>query len=60
MVDMDMVLKAVHSLSPESIRKSFRMCGIAAEGKKVPENELNERLKKLLVAHENVGDGAKY
>ena len=50
---MDLVLKAVHSLSPESIRKSFRVCGIAAEGEKVPENELNERLKQLLVAVEN-------
>ena len=29
------------------------MCGIAAEGKKVPENKLNERLKQLLVAPEN-------
>ena len=50
-----MVLKAVHSLLPESIRKSFRVCGIAAEGEKVPENELNERLKQLLVAPENAG-----
>ena len=49
------VLKAVHSLSPESIKKSFRVCGIAAEGEKVPENELNERLKQLLVAPENAG-----
>ena len=52
---VDMVLKAVHSLSPESIRKSFRVCGIAAEGEKVPENELNERLKQLLMAAENAG-----
>ena len=29
------------------------MCGIAAEGEKVPENELNERLKQLLMAPEN-------
>ena len=52
---VDMVLKVVHSLSPESIRKSFRVCGIAAEGETVPENELNERLKQLLVAPENAG-----
>ena len=52
---VDMVLKAVRSLLPASIRKSFRMCGIAAEGEKVPENELNERLKQLLVAPENAG-----
>ena len=52
---LDMVLKAVHSLSPESIRKSFRVCGIATEGEKVPENELNKRLKQLLVAPENAG-----
>ena len=52
---VDMVLKVVHSLSPESIRKSFRVCGIAAEGETVPENELNERLKQLLVAPENTG-----
>ena len=52
---VDMVLKAVHSLSPESIKKSFRVSGIAAEGEKVPENELNERLKQLLVAPENAG-----
>ena len=52
---VDLVLKAVHSLSPENIRKSFRVCGIAAEGEKVPENELNERLKQLLVAPENAG-----
>ena len=51
---VDMVLN-VHSLSPESIRKSFRVCGIAAEGEKVPENELNERLKQFLVAPENAG-----
>ena len=50
-----MVLKAVHSLSPESIRKSFRVCGIVAEGEKVPENELNERLKQFSVAPENAG-----
>ena len=31
---VDMVLKAVHSLSPENIRKSFRVCGIAAEEEK--------------------------
>ena len=49
------VNKAVHSLSPESIRKSFRVCGIAAHGEKVRENELNERLKQLLVAPENAG-----
>ena len=48
-----MVLKDVYSLSPESIRKSLRVCDIAAEGEKVPENELNERLKQLLVAPEN-------
>ena len=30
-------------------------CGIAAEGEKVPENELNERLKQLLVAPKNAG-----
>ena len=52
---VDLVLKAVHSLSPESIRKSFRVCGIAAEGEKVPENKLNEGLKQLLVAPENAG-----
>ena len=52
---VDMVLKAVHSLSLESIRKSFRVCGIATEGEKVPENELNKRLKQLLVAPENAG-----
>ena len=50
-----MVLKAVLSLSPESIRKSFQVRGIAAEGEKVSENELNERLKQLLVASENAG-----
>ena len=50
---VDMVLKAVHSLLPESIRKSFRVCGIATEGEKVPENELNKCLKQLLVAPEN-------
>ena len=52
---VDMVLKAVHSLSPESIRKSFRVCDIGAEGENVPENELNERLKQLLLAPENAG-----
>ena len=31
------------------------MSGIALEGEKVPENELNERLKQLLVAPENAG-----
>ena len=31
------------------------MCGIAAEGEKVPENELNECLKQLLVAPKNAG-----
>ena len=31
------------------------MCGIAAEGEKVPENELNERLKQFFVAPENAG-----
>ena len=31
------------------------MCGIAVEGEKVPENELNECLKQLLVAPENAG-----
>ena len=31
------------------------MCGIAAEIEKVPENELNECLKQLLVAPENAG-----
>ena len=31
------------------------MCGITAEGEKVPENELNKRLKQLLVAPENAG-----
>ena len=50
---VDMVLKAVHSHSPESIKKSFRVCGIAADEEKVLENELNERLKQLLVAPEN-------
>ena len=50
-----MVLKAVHSLSLKSIRKSFRVCGIAAEGEKDPENELNEGLKQLLVAPANAG-----
>ena len=29
------------------------MCGIAADGEKVLENELNERLKQLLAAPEN-------
>ena len=47
--------KAVCSLLPESIRNSFRECGIAADGEKVPENELNERLKQLLVAPESAG-----
>ena len=50
---VDMMLKVVHSLLLESIRKSFLVCGIASEGEKVPENELNERLKQLLVAPEN-------
>ena len=52
---VDMVLKAVHSLSPESIKKSFLVCGISAEGEKVPENELNEHLKQLLMVPENAG-----
>ena len=52
---VDMVLKAVHSLLPESIRKSFRVYVIAAEGEKVLENELNERLKQLLMAPKNAG-----
>ena len=34
-------------------QKEHQVCGIAAEGKKVPENELNEHLKQLLVALEN-------
>ena len=55
---VDMVLKTVHNLSPESIRKSFRMCDIAAVGEKVPENELNERLKHLLVAPENIEEAS--
>ena len=31
------------------------MCGIAANGEKVPENELNKRLKHFLVIPENAG-----
>ena len=52
---VDMALKVVHSLSRESIIKSFRVCGIAAEGEKVPENELNELMKQFLVAPKNAG-----
>ena len=37
------------------VSESFRVCGIAAEGEKVPENKLNERLKQLLVVPENAG-----
>ena len=48
-----MMLKVVHSRLLENIRKNFQVCGIAAEGEKVPENELNERLKQLFVAPEN-------
>ena len=50
---VDMMLKAVYSLLSESIRKSFRVCGIAAEVEKVLENELHEHLKQLLVAPKN-------
>ena len=42
---VDMVLKAVHSLSPQNIAKSFRVYDIAAEGEKVSENEVIERMK---------------
>ena len=52
---VDMASKAVRSLLPGSVGKNFRACGIAAEEEKVPENELNERLKQLLVAPENAG-----
>ena len=44
-VMVDMVSKAVHCLGKESIQKSFRFCGIAADGQVVPESELNRSLK---------------
>ena len=45
---VDMVSKAVKCLSKESIQKSFRCCGIAANGQVVPRSELNGRLKSSL------------
>ena len=41
---VDMVSQSVHSLSQESIKKSFRVCGTAAEGEEIPETELHGRL----------------
>ena len=49
---VDMVLKAVHSLSSESIRKSIK-CVVLQQRKKSPCNELKKHLKQLLVAPEN-------
>ena len=51
---LDMVSQSVRSLSQESIKKSFRVCGIAAEGEEVPENELHGRLKQMLTKSERM------
>ena len=51
---VDMVSQSVRSLSQESIKKSFRVCGIAAEGKEVPETELHGRLKQMLTESERM------
>ncbi len=37
------------AINQDSIRKAFRCCGIAENGEKVPENELNSRLQAFLV-----------
>ena len=51
---VDMVSQSVRSLSQESIKKSFRVCGIAAEGEEVPETELHGRLKQMLTESERM------
>jgi len=51
---VDMVSQSVRSLSQESIKKSFRVCGIAAEGEEVPEAELHSRLKQMLTESERM------
>ena len=51
---VDMVSQSVRSLSQESIKKSFRVCGIAAEGEEVPETELHGGLKQILTESERM------
>ena len=43
-----MVSVSVLSLSQDAVRKSFRVCGIAADGVHVPESELHSRLQNIL------------
>uniref|UniRef100_A0A914XQ42 HTH CENPB-type domain-containing protein n=1 Tax=Plectus sambesii TaxID=2011161 RepID=A0A914XQ42_9BILA len=45
---LDMVSNAMNAIDSEAIKRAFRCCGIAAYGKIVPVDDLNERLQLVL------------